>query len=354
MLMAQKSGKPPTLAQIGRLCQLDKSTVYRALCGVGRVSPQTVARVRDVAEQLGYDPARNRAAQRLAAQRLDASFINHTVALILPKGFYQFSYYHRIHAGILNGVAEREYDLLTVQGTLENMRVPRSVAAGEVDAVIVVGGSCDAQVLKRLRVPIVCVAQEFPGAARVMADDRRAGFLAADHLLSLGHRAVFHFFPKEAPVTRLRIHGYRDAAVAHGLDPNQTILGIQLEHHTNAERSRWLAEHLALGLAKYPHTTAMIAPNDADARIIYDLLQARNLRVPTDISLIGCDDAATVTDGQGRNILSSIDISLYDLGQEAARLAIDIVRSKASADTCLVLPARLVARSSTAPPRPTT
>lgn len=353
MLMAQKSGKPPTLAEIGRLCQLDKSTVYRALHGVGRVSPQTIARVRGIAEQLGYDPARNRAAQRLAAQRLDASFINHTIALILPKGYYQFNYYHRIHAGVLNGLAEREFDLLTVQGSWERMRVPRSVTAGEVDAIITVGG-CDASVFRNSPVPIVSVANELPGSARVMADDRRAGFLAADHLLALGHRAVFHFFPHEAPVTGLRIHGYRDAAVARGLDPDQTILGIQLEHHTNAERSRWLAEHLALGLARYPHMTAMIAPNDADARIIYDLLQARNLRVPTDISLIGCDDAATVTDGQGHNILSSIDISLYDLGQEAARLAVDIVQSKARRDACLTLPARLVARSSTGPPRATT
>jgi len=353
MLMAQKSGKPPTLAEIGRLCQLDKSTVYRALCGVGRVSPQTVARVRGIAQQLGYDPARNRAAQRLSAKRQDVSFINHTTALILPKGYYQFSYYHRIHAGVLNSLAEREFDLLTVQGSWEYMRLPRSVAAGEVDAIISVGG-CDPTVFEKLRMPMVSIANKIPGAACVMANDRRAGFLAADHLFSLGHRAIFHFFTGQALVTKLRVQGYCDAALARGLNPTQVVLGIPCEHDAGLDRSRWLTEHLALGLARFPHMTAIVAPNDADARIIYDLLQARNLRVPTDVSLIGCDDAATITDGQGNNILSSVDISLYDMGQEAARLAVDIIQSKASRDACVVLPAHLVARSSTGSPRPTT
>jgi DNA-binding LacI/PurR family transcriptional regulator len=130
-----------TLKDVARRCGVTTTTVWRALAGEAHVSPATAARVLAVARELGYSPAGNRAARRMASIRLGKPFTNYAVALLLPPSahFQHSSYYHEIHLGILDGLADEGYDLLAghLKSWGESAQLPHAVLAGEVDGAIV-------------------------------------------------------------------------------------------------------------------------------------------------------------------------------------------------------------------------
>lgn len=67
-----------TMQKVAELCGVSRGTVDRALHGRGRVSEETAANVRRVAEELGYEP-------NPAAKALSASKKKLTVAVVLPS-----------------------------------------------------------------------------------------------------------------------------------------------------------------------------------------------------------------------------------------------------------------------------
>jgi LacI family transcriptional regulator len=75
-------------------------------------------------------------------------------------------------------------------------------------------------------------------------------------------------------------------------------------------------------------------------------------RVPEEFSIVGCDDVRAISDEHGRNILTTVDLSLRSLGEIAGRLLVELVTGKVSGDVRRRVPARLVVRASTAEPRP--
>ena len=343
----------PTLKEIGARCGVDKSTVYRALSGRGRVKAGTVVRVRAAAAELGYDASANRAARRMASQRIGTRFINRAIALLLPSAFHRLAYYQRIHQGILNALAEAHYDLFTAQLEHEAPRVPHALAAGELDAAICVGAALPVafQTVMRLAArPMVTVSGILPGASAVVADEESAAFFATSHLLGLGHRRLLHFFESTSPYPAAeRIAGYRRACVERGLDPAQTLVGFDMP--TDLPLPQWIARHLAEGLRRDPDITALLARNDEEARVLYDALVSMGKRVPDDLSLVGCDDVMAITDGRGQNLLTSVDLALTQIGEQAARLAIELIEGRAQPGGVITVPARLVVRGSTAAPR---
>jgi LacI family transcriptional regulator len=70
--------------------------------------------------------------------------------------------------------------------------------------------------------------------------------------------------------------------------------------------------------------------------------------VPDECSIVGCDDidSAAYTSPP----LTTIHIPFYETGAEAMRLLLEMIRTGSLAPTKVLLPVRLIERSSTAPP----
>jgi LacI family transcriptional regulator len=80
-------------------------------------------------------------------------------------------------------------------------------------------------------------------------------------------------------------------------------------------------------------------------------LRLHHLDVPRNISLIGYDDTHAVRNERRQNILTTIQSQLTIISHETVWLFLDILDGREPPDTHWTLPAKLIVRALTAPPR---
>jgi GntR family transcriptional regulator of arabinose operon len=140
--------------------------------------------------------------------------------------------------------------------------------------------------LEAARIPIVLLDRDivaFPQRSRfdlVGIDNRRAGFLIADHLIKLGCRRIdFLARPGSAPTVMLRIAGYREALLSSGIAPDPRW--VHSGEPTDDNSVRQIASDGA---------TAIICANDLTAANLMRTLDALGFSVPREIRVVGFDD----------------------------------------------------------------
>lgn len=179
----------------------------------------------------------------------------------------------------------------------------------------------------------------------VAVDDTRGGQLAAEHLLSLGHRRIGLLgAPPSIRQWSDRRAGVRDAVASAGHSPDTTLVEVTMDS-LNA-RGGEAATATLLSLAS--PTTALLCVNDLAALGALRCLLRRGISVPGDISIVGYDDvefAAVLA-----TPLTSVRQPKYDLGRAAADLLLaDATAGPGHAHQDLVFRPELVVRESTAP-----
>ncbi|MBX5457915.1 MAG: LacI family DNA-binding transcriptional regulator [Thermogemmatispora sp.] len=310
---AARKGHMVTIYDIARAAGVAKSTVANVLSGKGKVSEATRQRVLYYARELGYRP--NLLARNLSQHR------TFTVALILPTIANPF--YPEIMEAIEHILRQRDYQTLfcNTHGdfALGRQQMERLMSRW-VDGYIIMGSSMDiADIAHYFRqgVPIVlCDWQENESPSdipQVTVDFFRAGQLAAEHLLALGHRRIAVIV--DEPQQHLRLEGFRTTLRQAGLElpPDRIALGdSSLESGYAAAR-----QLLSVGQELAP-PTAIFATNDWMALGAMELVLDRGLRVPEDISIVGLDDI--VVSAHLRPPLTTIAIPKTRLAQEATEL----------------------------------
>jgi LacI family transcriptional regulator len=94
--------------------------------------------------------------------------------------------------------------------------------------------------------------------------------------------------------------------------------------------------------------TAVVAGHDRVALGIYDVLVQRGLRCPDDISVVGFNDMPLMDKMQPP--LTTVRVPHHEIGQEAARLLLDLLAEPDRPPRSVLLRPTLVVRASTAPP----
>jgi GntR family transcriptional regulator of arabinose operon len=140
--------------------------------------------------------------------------------------------------------------------------------------------------LESARIPIVLLDRDivaFPQRSRfdlVGIDNRRAGFLIAEHLIRLGCRRIdFLARAGSAPTVMLRIAGYREALLSAGITPDP-----QWVHSGEPTDQKFVQGIVAAG------ATAMICANDLTAANLMRTLDTLGCPVPQKIRVVGFDD----------------------------------------------------------------
>jgi LacI family transcriptional regulator len=177
----------------------------------------------------------------------------------------------------------------------------------------------------------------------VLHDDVTGGSLAAEHLLSLGHRRLAQLAgPADIDPFVRRTRGF-SATVATG--GGREISGPGPASVTPAfEEGR----RLMRGLLDAPvRPTGVFAPSDVMAVGALDAIAGAGLRCPEDVSVVGYNDVR-----MARFVsppLTTIEVPAEQLGAEAARMALAAIEDAAAPRHTMELPARLIVRRSTAP-----
>ena len=199
-------------------------------------------------------------------------------------------------------------------------------------------------------VPTVLVDRALPGATGLYdvigSDNAAGGGLAAEHLLSLGHRRVAIVSGRrELAHAQQRLVGARNRLARAGVPlPASHVVSSDFTYAAGAEAAAgWLA------LPRRARPTAIIAGNDSTAIGVLHAAASAGVRVPEQLSVVGFNDVpqAAYTVPPLTTIAQPLDT--------VAALAIERLLTRierpgdAPPPTTRRLPVRLVVRNSTAP-----
>lgn len=331
MLLKRKA----RLVDVARDAGVSPATVSRAMIQPALLAGETLARVRRSAEQLGYRPD--------AAARALASGRSMTIGAVMPT--LDNAIFSRALQAMQTTLAEQGYQLIVASheynATAETEAIRKLLARG-IDGLMLVGAERAAQaeaLISQSAVPTVLTWRTTAARPAVVVDNERAGWLAARHLIDLGHGRI-GMVAGHGPFNdrqRARLAGARACLHAAGLELPDWLVSQQ---PTTLAGGRSGCAAL-LALAEPP--TAVIGGIDFIAIGCIIEAQARGLRVPGDLSVVGIDDidmSAHLSPS-----LTTVHIPTARIGEEAAAMLLRMIGAKSAVDV-VELPIELVVRRS--------
>jgi DNA-binding LacI/PurR family transcriptional regulator len=332
--------RQPTILDVAKRAGVSKSLVSLVMREAPNVSSASREAVLAAAADLGYRP--NAAARSLAAQR---SGVIGCVLSDLHNPFF---------ADVIDGVEEEAatagHRVLVGPGFLDGTREQVAVDTLlelRVDALILVGSMMRLTALSEgaASIPLVLIGHDraSDGLHSVCSDDVAGAEAVVDHLVGLGHRRIAHIRAAERAGGTARRRGYTRAMRRNGLDEHVQVVkgGFTSEGGARGMRRLLTADELP---------TAVFVANDLGAIGALDEIDAAGLRVPEDISVVGYDDLTW--SAMKRISLTTVAQPRAELGRFAVRLVLPGDDESTTRPTRIVLPPRLVVRSTSGRPSP--
>ena len=328
-----------SIKDIAAAAGVSHSTVSRALRGSPLLKPETVARIRQIAEEKGYTASA--VARSLVTRRTQ------TIGVVVTTIADPFV--AEVVGGIEEAANDRGYSVFLANSNAQperEMKVVQSFAERRVDGIIVTSsrvGALYTPMLSNMKVPIVLINNQHPGefVHSVMIANLEASRQAVQHLIGLGHRRIAYLgdrFGYQSDTERFA--GYREALDCAGL-PFQPEL---VAHGDGRPEGGLAAMQKLLALAERP--TAVFCYNDMSALGALRAIREAGWRVPQDISLVGFDDlfVAQFTDPP----LTTVRQPKAQMGRLALETLLELIEG-AQAAQLLRVPGELILRQSTAP-----
>jgi DNA-binding LacI/PurR family transcriptional regulator len=326
----------PTLADVAARAGVSTALVSIVMRDAPGASAATRERVRRAADEIGYRPDSRARLLRSSRSRL--------LGVV-------FGVQEAFHGDLVSGLyaaAERagyEVALSAVTPGRDERHAVDSLLQDRCEALVLLGPQSPTATLADLaaRLPVVVVARPVRSTAVdvVRTADDEGMRLAVDHLVALGHRDVVHVDGGRAPGAAERRRGFQEALRRSGLGPRARVVPGGPTEDDGAAAARTLLAG--------PLPTAVTVFNDRCALGVLDVLRRAGRTVPGDVSVVGYDDSRIAR-------LASVDLT--SVAQDVDRLtALAVARAVDRLDGTpvrqreLVVPPRIVVRSTTAPPR---
>jgi LacI family transcriptional regulator len=328
-----------TRKQVADRAAVSEATVsYVVNNGPRPVAAATRARVLKAIQELGYHPSD--VARSLRMQRTS------TIGLVVPDTANPF--YGEIARIIENVGYANGYTVILCNSNLDSAREAGYVnllRTKRAEGVVIIPTNEDtvAQLLQA-NIRAVVLEYEIDGAYCLVVDDYQGGCIVAEHLLALGHRRVGCITRAgDKTSSQKRLDGYKAALLNAGVTLDERLV-------VESEAEIAAGEAAALALLDRPNPpTAIFAHNDTMALGVLSASRKRGLCVPGDVSVVGFDDI--VQAAYVNPPLTTVAYPKRPIGEQAARLLIDLIEGKAIEPHTAVLGVELIRRDSTAPPR---
>lgn len=326
---------PATLNDICEKTGLSKATVSRVLNDSPLVKEATRQRVQEVMDELDYHPLE--AARALAGLRTNMLGV---VSPYVGSGFFT-----DVLVGVDHEAAEQKCHITTAfaHGVNDEQElVRRFIQQRRTDAVILINLDLPADFLAEVaqaRLPVVAVdtpAVEH-GIPSVSIDNRAGASAMMAHLVEHGHRDIVVFAgPVESYDSRERLAGCRSAAAEAGVSlPDEKVFSGNFIMESGRDMMSAILQKDA------PLPDVVVALNDTTAFGALAVLREAGLSVPGDIAVTGFDNTeASVLVG-----LTTVAVPMFDMGREAAKLAMNALNDDESTPH-IVAPTTLVVRES--------
>lgn len=335
-------GKRVTIRDVAIKSGHAVSTVSNALADKRHVSEETKEHVKKVAAELGYRPSTLARALRM---RL-SSTIGVLVADVSNPAAPEFI------RGV-DDVAVREGCTILLCNTddQESRQISQmeTLLDRQVDGMILISQHVDSPAVRRLldKVPFVLLQRRSSRFRDdyVGSDNHGGTALSVDHLVELGHRRIgFVTGPATSSTAMERLEAFEAAAGARGCE-----IDAELIFRGDYSRdSGYRAMEYFAALDAPP--TAIIASNDVNALGILDAANDLGIRIPEDMSVVGCDDIELAS--LRRIDLTTLHLPKRDMGAAATEVLLRRIHAKRAVQPReVIMPTHLTVRGSSAAPR---
>ncbi len=344
-LAAPPPGATADIRAVAERAGVSISTVSRYLNGKKRVRAETEKRIRSAVAAFGYAP--NRVARSLRLNR------TMTLGLLIPDN--SNPYFSGLVKGADDAAREAGYALVLFNSNEERERERghlQTLQALHCDGALLIAapeGPDEEERwgwLRHFPLPIVCLDRAAPlPVDTVEADNEAGGYEATRFLLGLGHRRIgLVTVAYEASSQRGRTAGYARALAEAGVPRRPDYEArVPLTVEGGLAGSRQL-----LSLTDRP--SALFATSNFLAIGAVAAVQARGLRCPDDVSIVGYDSYPWQDVFSPR--LTTVKQPSYEIGRRATELLLRRINNgNTEPPQRVVFRPALVVRASCAPYR---
>ena len=328
-----------TIKDVAALAGISYTTVSHVVNNTRPVSQEVRLKVEAAIKSLDYVPS-------AVARSLKAK-TTATIGLLVPNSLNP--YFAELARGI-EDYCERNGYCVILCNSDDNPEKQRSylrvLLEKRIDGLIVASAGGDsglAQGLAGVKTPMVIVDRGLDGvdADLVRIDHEYGAYLATRHLLELGHRDIATIGgPASTSVAQMRLAGYCRALKEAGVEVRQ-------ERMLESDFTSTGGYNAAATLLESNPPSAIFAGNDMIGIGVLRAAAERNVRVPSELSVIGFDDIQ-----MSRYVypaLTTVGQSILQLGEMAAEVLLRrIATPNLGTDQRIVTPS-IVLRESTAP-----
>lgn len=271
------------LKDIAQKLNISVSTVSRVANGKAYVKPETRETVMKALEEMNYTP--NQVARSLKNKATK------TIGIVVPDISEDFFAY--VIKGIDNVLSRNGYTIIlcdTGENAEKEELYINLLSEKQIDGVILATVSKEHKALYKLiakELPIIFI-DNLPNLKTnydsVIIDNNRASYMAAEHLINLGHKTIGAIIGKIDETTGYeRLLGYKKALEDNNLPANENLIKIG----DFKEKSGYESMKSLLKMNK-----DISAVYVASSKMTYGAIKAileKGLQIPKDISLVGFD-----------------------------------------------------------------
>lgn len=326
----------PTIYDIAKAAGVSTATVSKVINNTGSISEKTRSKIHRIMDELKYQP--NRLASAMKGKN------TYQIALLIPDMD------NPIYAQYLKYIEDRGHELgynivmcSTDNNPEKEARHIDLMRQKRVDGFIIASKFTNEALLQELlqdEVPVLLFAHDRPEIMvdSVTVDDYLGGFMAVEHLISLGHSQI-GIIASDSISCRERIRGYKSALQKAGIEIDESLIMTCSSKMEGAEAS---AMRL---LQREGRPGAIFGCNDVMAIGVMQAAKKLRIALPDELSVIGFDNTAMCRIVTPE--LSSIAMPVQELGRQAMDLLIRKIEHNDSVMQRVRMLPELMVRSST-------
>jgi DNA-binding LacI/PurR family transcriptional regulator len=262
---------------------------------------------------------------------------------------------HNFHSRIFSGAeeycAERGWDIFLVSCSYsphipwKELRLPKVILRPEVVRAVILAGAPSLNLIELLDsrgIPLAALGNNVIDAPQhlkhdvVFSDDIQGGYEATLHLINQGHRHICFVGNTRLPWFSRCFAGYRRAMDEIGLAPRQSDIHSEDDTVIGYLGAKSL-------LAGGEPITAIFAGSDPTAHGVYKALREASLKIPEDISVVGCNDTVGTWVYPG---LTTIREFPEEIGKYLAEAVLNRIAAPGQDAQCVTVPTELIKRDS--------
>ena len=273
-----------SIYDVAKLANVSQSTVSRVLNNYPYIKPETKQKVLNAIKELGFSP--NEIARGLANNKTN------TIGLIIEN--ISNSFYSETAHIILREARKYNYEVIIIDSESDKENFKKSIdslMAKRVDGIIVASTRMTNDIIVNLidkNFPIITYNRRIykdSYNSHVVLDNFLGANMAIEHLVKLNHKRIAYISgPLRYSTFYDRLQGFLSSINTYNLEVDEEIMYMdKLEYKKVYDFAKKLMN------SNNP-PTAYFSSTDNMALAVMEAAVSEGLKIPEDISVIGCDD----------------------------------------------------------------